>query len=93
MAPIGGDARGARDEEVGKAFEIGLIEQHEPVFFIPEHILAELGGERRQPLGDRGEPRFGLRVGARARPDEVEMIAVKHPRLFGRQPEFGPRSL
>ena len=88
MAPVGGDARGARDEEIGQTLKIGLIQQQEPVFLVLEHVLAELSGERRQPLGDRGQSRFGLRLSACARAGEVEMIAIEHARLLGRQPEF-----
>ena len=88
MAAIGGGARGAGDEEIRQAVEIGLGEQHEPVFFVLEHILPELSAERRQPLGDRGETRLGLRRQTRAGAGEIEMIALEHARLFGRKPEF-----
>ena len=88
MAPIGAAARGARDEEIGQALEIRLVEQHEPVFFIPKHILAELSGERRQPLGDCGQPHFGLGRGGGAGAGEIEMIAIEHTRLFGRKAEI-----
>ena len=84
MAAVGGDARGAGDEKVWQTFKVALIEQHEPVFLVLEHILAELSGERRQPLRDRGQSRFGLRLGACARAGEIEMIAIEHARLFGR---------
>ena len=88
MAPVGGDARGARDEEIRQALEIGLIEQHEPVFFIRQHVLTEFRRQRRQPLGDCGQSRFGLGRRARAGAGEIEMIAVKHARLFGRKREL-----
>ena len=88
MAAVGGDARGAGDEKIRQAVEIGLVQQQEPVLFVREHILAELGGERRQPLGDRGQPRLGFGRRARAGAGEIEMIALKHARLFGRKPEL-----
>ena len=88
MAAVGGDARGAADEKIRQALKIALVEQHEPVFFVLQHVLAELSGERRQPLGDRGQSRFGSRRGARAGAGEIEMIALEHARLFGRQPEL-----
>ena len=57
-----------RDEEIRQAVEVALVEQQQEVFFVGEHVLAELGAERRQPLGDRGEPRLGLgRRGPRRR--------------------------
>ncbi len=87
MAALGGDARGARDEKIRQAVEIGLVQQHEPRFFVRQHILPELSAKRRQPLGDRGEARLGLRRQARAGAGEIEMIALEHARLFGRKPE------
>ena len=84
MSVVSGDARGAGDEEIRQTLKIGLIEQHEPVFLVLEHVLAEFRRERRQPLSDRGEPRFDLRLSACARPGEIEMITVEHARLFGR---------
>ncbi len=64
MAAVGGDARGALDEKARQTFKVAFVEKQEPVLLVLEHILAELGGERRQPLRDRGEPRFGLAVRA-----------------------------
>ena len=81
-------ARGAGDEKIRQAVEIVLVEQHEPVFFVRQHILPELSAKRRQPLGDRGEARLGLRRQPRAGAGEIEMIALEHARLFGRKPEF-----
>ena len=75
-------------KEIRQAVEILLVKQHEPGLFVREHILAELGGERRQPLGDRGQSRLGLRRRARAGAGEIEMIALEHARLFGRKPEL-----
>ena len=93
MAPVGGDARGARDEEIGQTLKVGLVEQHEPVFFIRQHVLTELCPKRRQPLGDCGQSRLGLGLGARAGAGEIEVIAVKHARLFGRKRELLLRPL
>ena len=88
MAAVGGDARGAGDEKIRQAVEIGRVQEQEPVFFVREHILAELSGERRQPLGDRGQPRLGFGRGGRAGAGEIEMIALEHARLLGREPEL-----
>jgi hypothetical protein len=87
MAPVGRAARGARNEEIGQTLKIGLVEQHEPVFFIRQHVLTELCPKSRQPLGDRGQSRLGLGLCACAGAGEIEVIAVEHTRLFGRQPE------
>ena len=88
MAALGGDARCARYIEVRQAGEILLVQQHEPVFFVRQHILAELRGERRQPLGDRGQARLGLSRRACSGAGEIEMIALEHARLFGRKPKL-----
>ena len=69
MAAVGGGPRGAGDEEIRQAVEIGLGEQHEPVFFVPARS-AELGAERRKPFGGRGEARLGS--GASLAPERVK---------------------
>ena len=88
MAAVGGDARGAGGEKIRQPVEIGLVQEQEPGFFVREHILAELGRKRRQPLGDRGQPRLGFGRGGRAGAGEIEMIAVEHAYPFGREPEL-----
>ena len=80
-------APGAGDEKVRQAVEIVLAEQHEPCFFVGEDILPELGGERRQPLADRGQTRLGVRLRACAGAGEIKMIALEHARLFGGKAE------
>src|ERR1700733_4255248 len=87
MAALGGDARCACDIKVRQASEILLVQQHEPALFVRQHILAELRSKRRQPLGDRRQSRLGLSRGAGAGTGEIEMIALKHARLFGGKPE------
>ncbi len=87
MAAFGADARGAADEKIRQAAQIVPLEQHEPVFFVGQHVLAEFCAERRQPLGDRGEARFCLGRKACAGAGEIEMVAFEHARLFGRKPE------
>ena len=88
MAPVGGAARGARDEEIGQTLKIGLVEQHEPVFLVCEHVLTEVRRRTRQTLGDRRQSRLGFGRGSRASAGEIEMVPVEHARLFGRQPGF-----
>ena len=44
--------------------------------------------KRRQPLGDRGQPRLGFGRGGRAGAGEIEMIALEHARLLRREPEL-----
>ena len=87
MAALDRDARGALRKEIRQAVEIALGEQHQPVFFVRQHILAELGAERRQPLADRGEAVLGFGREACASAGEIEMITLEHTRLFGRKPE------
>ena len=87
MAALDRDARGALRKEIRQAVEIALGEQHQPVFFVRQHILAELGAERRQPLADRGEAVLGFGREACASAGEIEMITLEHARLFGRKPE------
>ena len=88
MAALGGDARGAGEEKIRQPIEIVLIEQHEPRFFVRQHILAELRAKRRQPLVDRGEARLGFWRQPCAGAREIEMIAREHARLFGRKTEI-----
>ena len=88
MAALGGDLRRARAIEVRQALEVLLVKQHEPCFFVRKHILPELGGEPRQPLADGGQARLRLGRQPRAGASEFEMIALEHPRLFGRKPEL-----
>ena len=76
------------DEKIRQPVEIGLVQEQEPVLFVREHILAERGGERRQPLGDRRQPRLGFGRSGRAGAGEIEMIAAEHAYLFGREPEL-----
>ena len=45
-------------------------------------------GERRQPLGDRGQARLGVSRRACSGAGEIEMIALEHARLFERKPEL-----
>src|SRR3984957_4789384 len=88
MATLGGDARCAREIKARQASEILLVQQHEPVLFVAQHILAELSGKGRQPLGDCGQSRLGLSRGAGASASEIERIAVEHARLLGREREL-----
>jgi hypothetical protein len=87
---FGGDAGRARDEEVRQAVEVVPVERHQPGLFVRQHVLAKLCGKRRQPFGDCGEARLGLRLEPGAGAGEIEMIAGEHARLFGRKPEAAP---
>ena len=89
FATLGGEPRRARDKEVRKALKIVGAEPERPGFLVGEHVLAELGGERREPFADRGEPRLGLGRQGGVGSDEIEMIASKRPRLLGGKPERG----
>ena len=88
MTALGGEPRGARDEEIRQAVEIAFVEQHQPGLFVRQHVLAERGAEARQPFADRRQARLGLRRRAGAGAGEIEMIALEHPRLFGGKPEL-----
>src|SRR5882757_11132435 len=88
VAALGGDARCARNIKVRQANEVLLVQEHEPALFVRQHVLSELRGKRRQPLGDRGQSRLGLSRGARAGAGEIEMIALEHARLLDRKPEL-----
>ena len=87
MAALGGEARGAADDKVRQSLEIALVQKHQPVFFVRQHVLAELGAERREPFADRRQTRLGLRRQPGAGARKIEMIALKHARLFGGKPE------
>ncbi len=60
----------------------GAVENHREGFFVGEHVLPELGAQRRQPFADRGEPRLlvGREPGAGAH--ESRAIAIERARGF-----------
>jgi hypothetical protein len=52
-----GDGGHGGAQVVGQPVEIGpVIEQHEPVLFVGQHILAETGTEAGQGFADFGQP-------------------------------------
>ena len=60
-ARLGGLAGGGA-QEIRKSGEIGLGLQHQHVVaLVGEHVLAESGAERREPLADLGKARLGRR--------------------------------
>ena len=89
LAAIGGRLRGRGAHGVGQAGEISFSVQHQQVvLLVGQHVLAELGAERRRPLGDGGHTRLGLLVEPGARLDEAAMVALEYALLLQRQPKL-----
>ncbi len=66
-----------------QAGQLVLGLQHEQVsLLVRQHVLAELGAERGQPLGDRRHPLPGLGVERGAGLDEAAVVALQHARLL-----------
>ena len=74
----------------GRPCEIGFAVENERVgLLVREDVLDELRAERREPLGDRREPRFFASAASLAPArTKSSVIALEHARLFGRQPEL-----
>ena len=78
-----------RAHEIGQAREVVLALEHERIaLLVRQHVLAEAGAERRQPLVDLGEPRLGRGIERGAGALEHQVVALEHARLLGRQAEL-----
>ncbi len=89
LAPalLRGHAGGSADT-VRQAGQVRLAFEHQRIgLLVGEHILAEGGAQRRQPLVDGGESSLGGRRQRRAGALEIQVIALEHPLLLGRQAE------
>ena len=78
-----------RAHEIGQAREVVLALEHERIaLLVRQHVLAEGGAERRQPLVDLGEPRLrrGIERGAGAL--EHQVVALEHALLLGGEAEL-----
>ena len=54
VAVLGGRLRRRRPHRLGQSGQVRLALQHQQkVLLVGQHVLAELGAQRRQPLGDR----------------------------------------
>ena len=72
-----------------QAGEVVLGFEHQGIgLLVGEHVLAECGAERRQPLADRGEPLLVRGVEAGAGAAEGHVVALQHARLLGREAEL-----
>ena len=86
-ALLRGGARGVA-HVIRQARQVRLAVEHQRIgLLVGQHVLAERGPERRQPLVDGGEPRLGGGIERRAGALEIQMIALEHPRLLGVEPE------
>ena len=86
MAALGGDSRRAGAKEVRQAFEVLLVKQHEPCFFVARTFCPNSAASvaSRSPIAAR---RALAQARACAGAGEIEMIALEHARLFGGKPE------
>ncbi len=72
--------------EVGQACEIGLaVQRHRIGLLVGQHVLAERGAERREPLDDLGKPLAFVRRESRALAAVAGVVALQHAPLLGRQ--------
>ena len=82
-AALGGRLRRRGPHRLGQAGQLVLALQHQQIgLLVGQHILVELGAERRRPLGDRGHARLGLGVEPGAGLDEAAVVALQHARLL-----------
>ncbi len=85
-AALGGGRAGGGPHEIGKALEVRLaVELEHARLLVGEHILAEVGSERGEPLVDRGKPSLRRGFERRTRAGEHRMIALEHARLLRRE--------
>ena len=75
--------------EVGQAGEIGLaVQRHRVGLLVGQHVLAERGAERREPLDDRRQAACFLSgVERRALAAVAGVVALQHALLLGREAE------
>ena len=79
-------SRGAarrRAREVRQAGEVVLAERHHVGLLVGEHVLAERGAERREPIPDLLQPLLRGRIEPGARAAEQRVVALQHARLLG----------
>ena len=63
------------------------LKRQREILLIGQHVLAERGAERRQPLDDRGEARLRRRFEAGAGAAEGHVVTLEHAFLLGGQAE------
>ena len=74
--------------EIGQAGEIGLaVELHRVGLLVGQHVLAERGAERRQPLDDGGKALLLVGIERRALAAILGVMALQHARLLGGEAE------
>ena len=88
MAALGGDARGAGDEKIRQAIEIGRVQQHQPVFFVRSTFWPNCAASVASRSAIAASRALASGAAARAGAGEIEMIALEHARLLGRKPEL-----
>jgi len=80
---VGRRARRGRPHRRRQAGEVALALEHQaPGLLVLQDVLAELRGERRQPLVDLGDARFRLAAESGAGADEPGVVQLQHTQLL-----------
>ena len=88
-ATLGGCLGGGGAGEVGQAIELGLTQHHLPLGFVAQHVLAEIGVQRGQALGDLRHAGAAGVIQGRAGAAEGAVAAFEQAGLVGLQRQAG----
>ena len=76
-AALFGRVRRGGANKIGQAVEIGRVEHQPPFALVVQHVLAEQGVQRRQPLGERRHARLLVGAEQRAVAHKAQMVAFE----------------
>ncbi len=84
LRPMSAAARAAEARsEAGKPGKVALAVEHQmPGLLVLQHVLRELGRERREPLVDLGDARLGLAAELGAGAHQPGMMQLQQARLL-----------
>ena len=81
--------RGAIAQGLRQAAQLLLFQRQNEFFFVGLHMLAELGGKQRQPGADLRQTVAIFAFKLCARPHEVQVIALQHPKCLRPEAQIG----